>query len=299
MPPLGNTTGLLRDITAFVAATKEPSSADKPVRLAVVNPSHTSGWPRVTFEGESTLSGKSYPHVDSYSPAAGDRVVLVPVGSTYLIVGAISTTGAGVPAGSVQAYAGSTAPSGWLACDGSPVSRTTYARLFAAIGTTWGTGDGSTTFNVPDLRGRAPIGAGTGAGLTARTLAATVGAETHTLAESELPGHTHSGTALTLSTIPAHTHTQQGSTSSTGSHTHSVGNQGGRSDLLAGGGTSAATSGSGSTGSGGSHSHTLSGSTGTGGSHAHTVTGSTGSTGSDGAHQNMQPSVAVTYIIKA
>ncbi len=56
-------------------------------------------------------------------------------------------------AGMIIPFGGTTAPSGWLACDGSVVSRTTYAPLFAAIGTTWGVGDGSTTFAVPDLRG--------------------------------------------------------------------------------------------------------------------------------------------------
>lgn len=55
------------------------------------------------------------------------------------------------PVGVVQAYAGSTTPDGWLLCDGSAVSRTTYADLFTVIGTTYGTGDGSTTFNLPDL----------------------------------------------------------------------------------------------------------------------------------------------------
>lgn len=58
------------------------------------------------------------------------------------------------PAGSVITFAGSTAPSGYLHCDGSAVSRTTYADLFAAIGTAHGSGDGSTTFNLPDYRGR-------------------------------------------------------------------------------------------------------------------------------------------------
>lgn len=67
-----------------------------------------------------------------------------------------------IPAGSEIAYAGSAAPTGWLLEDGSAVSRTTYATLFAVIGTTYGAGDGSTTFNVPDSRGRAAIGAGTG-----------------------------------------------------------------------------------------------------------------------------------------
>lgn len=62
------------------------------------------------------------------------------------------------PAGLITAYAGSTAPTGWLICDGSAVSRTTYANLFTAIGTTYGTGDGSTTFNLPNLKGRVPVG---------------------------------------------------------------------------------------------------------------------------------------------
>lgn len=87
---------------------------------------------------------------------------------------------------------------GWLLCDGSAVSRATYATLFGKVGTTWGTGDGSTTFNVPDLRGRSPIGAGTGtaAGATAMTLGSQPttgvgGEQTHTLTTPEIPAHTH------------------------------------------------------------------------------------------------------------
>lgn len=99
-----------------------------------------------------------------------------------------------VPVGGYIPYAGATAPNGWLLCDGSQVSRVDYKTLFDSIGTTWGAGDGSTTFNVPDIRGRAPIGAGTGSGLTARTLAATVGEETHLLTggESGTSSHSHS-----------------------------------------------------------------------------------------------------------
>jgi microcystin-dependent protein len=62
------------------------------------------------------------------------------------------------PAGMVTQYAGATAPAGWLLCDGSAVSRTTYAALFAALGTSYGAGNGSTTFNVPNLKGRVPVG---------------------------------------------------------------------------------------------------------------------------------------------
>ena len=64
----------------------------------------------------------------------------------------------GVITGSIQMYAGSTAPSGWLICDGSAVSRDDYANLFSVIGTTYGAGDGSTTFNIPNLKGRVPVG---------------------------------------------------------------------------------------------------------------------------------------------
>ena len=96
-----------------------------------------------------------------------------------------------VPVGSVQAYSSATPPSGWLACDGAAVSRTTYSDLYSVTGDAYGSGDGSTTFNVPDLRGRAAIGTGTGTGLTARTLGDSSGAETHTLTESEMPAHTH------------------------------------------------------------------------------------------------------------
>ena len=65
------------------------------------------------------------------------------------------------PVGTILTYAIATAPTGFLICDGSAVSRTTYAELFAVIGTTWGSGDGSTTFNLPDFQAVAPIGAGT------------------------------------------------------------------------------------------------------------------------------------------
>lgn len=70
-----------------------------------------------------------------------------------------------VPAGAMMPFAGASAPAGWLLCNGAAVSRTvTYADLFAAIGVAWGGGDGSTTFNVPDMRGRFARGVDAAAG---------------------------------------------------------------------------------------------------------------------------------------
>jgi len=77
----------------------------------------------------------------------------VVLGTVDDTAGTFLPTAGGLPAGAVQVFAMNSAPSGWLSCDGSAISRTTYSTLFSAISTTYGTGDGSTTFNLPDLRG--------------------------------------------------------------------------------------------------------------------------------------------------
>lgn len=113
------------------------------------------------------------------------------------------------PSGAIVAYGGSAAPSGWLLCDGSAVSRTTYATLFAAIGTTYGVGDGSTTFNIPDLRQRFPLGKATAG--TGSTLGDTGGAIDHTHGSpltTSAPSATIAATnLLTSAAHPTHTHT--------------------------------------------------------------------------------------------
>lgn len=109
------------------------------------------------------------------------------VAASLSVTGHLSQGGVGVPpTGSIVMFAAATVPAGWLAADGSAVSRTTYASLFAVLGTAYGVGDGTTTFNVPNLTSKFPYGA---------TPGATGGAATHT---HTAPAHTHS--------ISAHTH---------------------------------------------------------------------------------------------
>jgi hypothetical protein len=105
-------------------------------------------------------------------------------GTTAATLDATGITTGGVPAGAVMAFAMNSAPTGWLAADGLAVSRSTYARLFAAVGTTHGVGNGSTTFNVPDLRGYFVRGSGTNSDATA---SGTFGAKQ----ADELKSHSH------------------------------------------------------------------------------------------------------------
>ena len=114
------------------------------------------------------------------------------------VAGDLEVSGASnvAPVGAIVMFGAATAPSGWLACDNTAVSRTTYAALFAVIGTTYGTGDGSTTFNLPDFRGIFPRGSGTSAKLTnanGAAFASTLG----TYQNDQMQGHWH-GLHLTV-----------------------------------------------------------------------------------------------------
>lgn len=104
----------------------------------------------------------------------------------------------GSPTGSVQMFAGASAPAGWLIADGAAVSRTSYSQLFALLGTTYGVGDGSTTFNLPNLKGKVPVGYDATQG-EFDGLGEAGGAKTRTLTTTELPAHAH--------VVPSHSHT--------------------------------------------------------------------------------------------
>ena len=116
--------------------------------------------------------------------------------TTQIATTAFVQTGLGtvnsVIAGTIQMWPTVSAPSGYLLCDGTAVSRTTYATLFGVVGTTFGTGDGSTTFNLPNYQDRMPIGKGTIAtavGITGGSTDAIVVSHSHTITD---PGHLHS-----------------------------------------------------------------------------------------------------------
>ena len=110
----------------------------------------------------------------------------------------------GETSGVIKLYSGAAAPTGWLLCNGAAISRTTYAALFAITGILYGVGDGSTTFNIPDLRGRVPVGLSTDTEFDA--LGETGGEKTHVLTVAELAAHTH-----TYNKATTYDHTQAGS----------------------------------------------------------------------------------------
>ena len=199
-----------------------------------------------------------------------------------------------VPTGVIEMFAGSVAPIGWLICDGSIVSRVAFSDLFKIIGTTYGSGNSNSTFTLPDMRGRMPIGVGSGSGLTTRTLAATLGSQTATLAETNLPSHTHTASVGTESVTHTHTGTSGGeSTNHNHYFSHTAGTSGSYGLF-----DSATASSSGQPNTGGiqqNHDHATT--TGTqSATHTHTMTNS--NTGSGTAFGIMPPSIVVNFIIK-
>ena len=117
------------------------------------------------------------------------------------------------PTGVINMWATTTAPTEWLLCDGTNVSRSTYAALFAVISTTYGVGDGSTTFTLPNLKGKVPVGRDSG-DASFDTMGELGGAKTHTLTSAEMPSHTH--------TQDSHNHTQNSHNHTQDPHDHAV-----------------------------------------------------------------------------
>jgi microcystin-dependent protein len=218
-----------------------------------------------------------------------------------------------IPVGAIMPYAGTTAPTGWLFCNGSNISRSTYATLFSAIGTTYGAGDGSTTFSLPNLISRYLSGASTMGSSPSTGVGTTSGATTVTLETANLPSHSHDAGTLSAGTHAAHNHAS--GTIATGlsdlSHTHDIGHdhadsttgndgvhshtiRSTQSTAIAGSGNSVAMSGGGFSSAyianSSSHTHTVnvtahagsSGAASASMSHAHTISGSTADNSAQG-----------------
>jgi microcystin-dependent protein len=244
----------------------------------------------------------------------------------------------GVPVGAIIMWPATSAPSSavWMEADGSAISRTTYATLYGVLGTTYGAGDSSTTFNLPDFRGHFLSGK-----TAARALGTRYGGANHTVsvAEGNLPAHTHGlGTDASMTTTAAHTHAidhdhpQVTTASSTDSHTHSFsattnptavttyqGLAFNKGDLWGYMTTTDLKANTPSTGFNIEHTHAVSGTTGapsgaghthavdlpsftgtssSAGSHAHTLSGTTASTGS-ATPLSVEPSnYAIRYFIR-
>ena len=189
-----------------------------------------------------------------------------------------------IPAGTIWDFGGATAPAGWIVCDGRSLSRTTYAALFAVIGTTWGS-TSATTFNVPDLRRRATIGAGgtkpTGSNGPGTSLGATGGAESVSLSEGQLPAHTHGDGTLAAASSGSHSHVISAPYEAAQSTRPPL-----PRDDSAPSGTSDR------------YNNFNRFNTQSGGAHTHDVTGATGATGSGEAVGIVPPAAVVTKIIK-
>jgi microcystin-dependent protein len=128
----------------------------------------------------------------------------------------------GVLIGEVRQYAGAGLPYGWLSCDGAAVSRTDYHELFAAIGTAWGVGDGTTTFNLPNMAGRTVVGVGI-LGDDTYAIGDDGGEARHAMTAAEMPTHSHTGPNHSHSG-PSHQHNGPSHTHAGPSHTHNAGN---------------------------------------------------------------------------
>ena len=199
--------------------------------------------------------------------------------------------------GAIKPWTKSTAPDGYLLCDGAAVSRTTFADLFAVVSTTYGSGDGSTTFNVPNLQGKMPQGfdgntynlAGTGGANTVTVAVTNNQAATNATNQSVTITGSISNTSLTTAQLASHSHTQ-----SLGSENVQPSQSGNEQKPTRGsrGSNNTESTGNAGSGTGHNHSHTLSG----------TLTGNittslTGSVTAAGTN-SFSPFVVVNYIIK-
>jgi microcystin-dependent protein len=278
-------------------ATSFPTGLD-----ALTNPTSANGLNSPDHAGQHSDANDA---IEALEAKVGINSSAVTTSHDYLIKN-------NTPAGVINMWATTTAPTSWLLCDGTAVSRTTYAALFAVISTTYGTGDGSTTFNVPNLKGKVAVGRDS-ADVSFDSMGETGGAKTHTLSSAEMPVHTH--------TQNSHNHTQDSHNHSQNSHGHTTDTQGnhnhggsvGTGEFLYRdgayntgfnswvGNVYLAITWNGGTAYAGSHSHNVNGSTASNIAQTATniaTTATNQNAGSGLSHNNLQPYIVLNYIIK-
>lgn len=205
--------GLLTLLLCFTVSAAPPSrpntyTAGTTILSASVNEDFNTLYNYLSA-GVDTIRDGSIVNADVAGGAniASSKLNLSGITQNVTITGTLTVGGsayAQVPTGAILAWTTNTAPSGWLLCDGSAVSRTTYSTLFAIVSTTYGVGDGSLTFNVPDMRGRVVLGQDDMGGSSANrvtdtdadALGGADGEETHTLITAEMPAHQHTVTTM-------------------------------------------------------------------------------------------------------
>lgn len=290
--------------------------------LTLVNDAATPGNSR--YYGTDGAGAKGFHTLPAQDPTMGGdlsgtasnaQIVAGTVGIAELAAAVAQSL---VPTGSVTPFAGSGTPSGWLVCDGTAVSRATYATLFTAIGIAYGAGDGSTTFNLPNLKGKVPVGLDA-AQTEFDALGESGGSKTHTLTVAEMPSHTHVQDAHNH-TQNAHNHTQDAHNHTQNAHSHTAGTLASThtvrseqqfitdsyNDYLAAGGFNAisgwnndasnAVTGSTANATATNIATTATNQAATATNQAATATNQ--NTGGGGAHNNLQPYITLNYIIK-
>jgi microcystin-dependent protein len=176
--------------------TARPAPLTNPMQLAILKSINGDGTLAVSFDAVTTVNIQM---LGTFSPQVGQVLMCIVFDTQVYALGPTagatgSAASATIPPGVIWDYGGTGTPDvGWLLCDGTAYSRVTYAPLFAAIGTAHGSGDGSTTFNVPDSRGRSTIGVGSVGTNSQPTIAlgGTGGEGSHTLSTGEMPSHAH------------------------------------------------------------------------------------------------------------
>ena len=286
---MGVNNSLLKSIQTIVDKAIEIAPFDK-TRQAQIITNNGDGSYTVRLDGILYNNVPSYPKTNVLEVGSIVKIVMPSNQSSQMYIQSSKGGGGGGSGdhiGEIKLYAGNIEPTGWLKCDGRAISRIDYAALFDVIGTTYGAGDGSTTFNLPDMRDRFPVGAGSNYNLNSKG-----GEDSVTLTDLEI-AHGH---GFTAPTVGGGATTSEGM-SANAKHSHSFtyaqyGRQTGSS-------TTSALQYTGSTKTTSeadlSHTHKIP-------AHSHTLTGggvaNLGGTSADRtAHENRPPYIGINFLI--